>query len=325
MISKFITILKKEGMITSIITLKNHLILEVHKSLFSSNGLIIKKVHENKMYLDLSYPGISRDLAIYGTREKLEVEILKTELEQGWTVLDIGANIGYYSLLEASLVGDKGKIYALEPEPRNLKLLAKNIELNNYSNIVETYPLAVSDKSGLSKLYLSEFSNLHTMIKSNEDTISEHKSEELRFIEVKTVKVDDFLKDKGSINFIRMDIEGYECEAIDGIVKTLDDAPPPIKLLIEVHPYFYNENNRNFKLRLIKLKELGFKAKYIVSAGVACPPKIIESGYRPLKTIREGRFSRGLYKDVAMEDLINFIHFRPKIVRAVLLVKNGNN
>jgi FkbM family methyltransferase len=76
------------------------------------------------------------------------------------TVVDIGANIGYYSLIAAEPIGTDGKVYAFEPDPDNYALLVRNVELNGYRN-VETVEKAVSSESGFVTLYIdrSNFGN----------------------------------------------------------------------------------------------------------------------------------------------------------------------
>ncbi len=102
----------------------NHFRWQLHKHLLRKKTILCK-VQSNWMYLDLVNEGISRVLAIYGIREADHTQIMKRELKSGMAVLDIGSNIGYYPLLEASLVGTKGKVYAIEPDPRNIELLKK--------------------------------------------------------------------------------------------------------------------------------------------------------------------------------------------------------
>jgi FkbM family methyltransferase len=315
-VRKILKILDEEGFIELMLILKNYLILHLYKTFLSRNGVILKKIHGSKMYLDLSRPGIFETLAIYGTREKLEAEILKKELKEGMSVLDIGANIGYYTLMEALVVKDKGKVYAFEPESKNFELLNKNVKENNYFNIVRTYPFAVSDKNSIAKLYLSEQSNLHTMI---DPRILGRESFTSNFLNVKSVKIDDFLKNEPPIDFIRMDIEGYECMAIDGMVELLGKTIRHIKLLIEVHPHSYNDKELDFKKRLKILDNFGFYVKYLVSAGVAEPEMSRDFGYKPIKTVSEGRWTRGLYKNVRMKDLLDFLDNETKIVRAIFL------
>src|SRR3989344_8248708 len=104
------------------------------KYLYYTNNsrFILKEIHGNKMYLNLQDKGISKDLAINKTREELQTELVMNKVKEGMHVLDLGANIGYYALIEASLVGPKGKVYAIEPSQSNFDLLNKNIGLNQF-------------------------------------------------------------------------------------------------------------------------------------------------------------------------------------------------
>src|SRR3990172_6284836 len=124
---------------------------------FELNGLlgreyVRKRIHGNQMYLRVGDKGVSRALAIFGTREVLETEIFKRELAERMAVVDLGANIGYYTLLAASIVGASGKVYAIEPFRDNFALLQRNIQINRYDSIVETFQLAISDSIGTTRM-----------------------------------------------------------------------------------------------------------------------------------------------------------------------------
>ena len=114
------------------------------------------------MFLSLKDRGIARYLSYFGTREEDQKYILETVLKEGMTILDAGANIGYYVLLEAAGLGKYGKIYALEPSPVNFSWLRKNIRLNDLEETVEAYPIALSNRNEKMSFYLSPLSNLNT-------------------------------------------------------------------------------------------------------------------------------------------------------------------
>lgn len=157
--------------------------------------------------------------------------------------------LGYYALLESRLVGEEGKVYAIEPVPENIKLLKRNIEINQYSNI-DIFQLAVGDNNGSGFIYLFNGSNLHSMNKNNS-------FESKHSIPVKIITLDKFLEDKPYPNIIRMDTEGYEEEIIKGMKKTLS-MKKPLKIFMEFHCCLLTDGG----ISLLKtLKLAGFKVK----------------------------------------------------------------
>lgn len=181
------------------------------------------EVNGHKMFLD------SKDslcLSIYGIWEAFETELVKKEIKKGDIVLDIGANIGYYTLIFAKLVSEEGKVYAFEPDPNNFALLKKNVEINGYKNVVLVQK-AVSNKTGNLRLYLSK------------DNLADHRiynsHDERRFVEIEAVRLDDFFKNyNGKIDFIKMDIEGSEGGAIQGMFELLEKNN--VKIITEFWP-----------------------------------------------------------------------------------------
>ena len=97
---------------------------------------LVRKIHDYKLLLDLRDPGLSRDVAIRGSREEQLKYIIDRVVGPGDVVLDVGANIGYYAIMLAKRVGSSGKVYAMEPEPHNLELLQRNIDLNGVDGVM---------------------------------------------------------------------------------------------------------------------------------------------------------------------------------------------
>jgi len=204
------------------------------------------------MYLDSADLGISSDLLLDGIREVLHTETVRNEIKEGDIIVDIGANIGYYALQESKLVGDKGRVYAIEPVPENFDLLSRNITLNGYSNIV-AYNLAIGNEIGTVTM---NFDPNHRNL-SSVKTVNVHP---MKGRDIPITTLDDFLKDKPNPNVIRMDVEGFERNIIKGMEKTLDKNLP-LTLLIEIH--FGNTESPAFKAETITmlqtLKDAGFK------------------------------------------------------------------
>lgn len=276
---------------------------------------VTREFFGKKFVLDLKTHGLSKYVFIYKIREILDTEIILKEVHGDMHILEAGANIGYYVLLESSLLSNKGKIYAFEPDPRNVEVLKKNIEINNLGSMVSLYPYAVGDKDSVGKFHIYKESNMNSFVKN-----IKKKEGEGRDIDIKYIKLDSF-PEIDKVDFMRMDIEAYECFLIDGAMEFFK-RKNNIKLLIELHPDCYNEQELNFSRRLKELQNIGFKARYLISAGIARPKEIIARGYSPIKTARELKWERGLYENVKMDDLIDFLKNDKKIVRTVLLEKS---
>ncbi|MDQ3242738.1 MAG: FkbM family methyltransferase [Gemmatimonadota bacterium] len=103
------------------------------------------------MYLD---PVDSLLLSMRGIYEPAETALVQQLVGPGSTVLDIGANIGYYTLQFAELVGASGRVIAFEPDPANFELLARNTQLNGYLNVT-LVQRAASNTAGILNLHRS--------------------------------------------------------------------------------------------------------------------------------------------------------------------------
>jgi len=218
----------------------------------AKDGYVCRNVLGSRMYLDVSDPGICRDLITRGIREDWGTRVVQTLIKPGQTVVDIGANIGYYVLLECRLVGPHGRVYAIEPVPRNYELLRRNVEANRYPN-VGTFQLAVGADDGTAEMHLSHLRNWHSMLASHGTG---------QTIQVKQVSLDSFLRDKAAPALVRMDVEGYEYEIILGMSQTLARATE-LTLYIEVHPHIMGrERTRRF---LLALSEQGYEIARIAN------------------------------------------------------------
>lgn len=181
-------------------------------------------VEGHKMFLDSID---SLDLSINGVYEEFQTSIVKEKVKKGDIILDIGANIGYYTLIFAKLVGENGKVYAFEPDPTNFAILKKNVEINEYKNVI-LIPKAVSNENTKVKLYLSENN------KGDHRIFDLHDGR--KFVEVESVKLDDYFKDySGKINFIKMDIQGAEGRAVLGMCDLLN-RNKNVKIISEFWP-----------------------------------------------------------------------------------------
>jgi FkbM family methyltransferase len=263
LIEHSIKIFKKEGTRGYLLAIKNYYnsYPALHKVLyywlfskFHRRKIIIRNIQGSKMMLNLNDFGLSKQLFLNGIREPECTRIMKKILKKDMIIAEIGANIGYYTLIEASSIGKNGKIYAIEPFPSNFELLKKNIELNSYNKITELFNIAISNKTDVTKLYIDNKHNLCNMFESD------IKKE---FVKVKTKTFDDFIADKKIPDLIRMDIEGFEYYVIEGMKKTLEKCSS-CKIFIELHPFQMEQKGLDYEKPIKTLFQYGFQPIYII-------------------------------------------------------------
>jgi len=198
-------------------------------------------VDGNKMFLGDDCLKLSID----GMHERFETSLFKKIVKEGNTVLDIGAHIGYYTLLARNLVGEEGKVFAFEPSPENFNLLKKNIDVNGYGNII-TINKAVSNRLGK-----AQFSpTISTLDYTN--------NIEEKLITVDTITLDEFFNNYSSkIDVIKMDIEGSEGKAFEGMFNLLEKNKDII-IITEYCPHRLKNLGTKPKNYLDMLEEHGF-------------------------------------------------------------------
>ena len=167
-------------------------------------------------------------LVLSGSYEELNTKIFKSLVRKDMIVVDIGANVGYYTLLFSKLVGKTGKVFAFEPEPHNFSLLMENIFLVN--NFLNVYPVnkAVGHSTDKALLFPTYYRGAtHTLYSTG-------KCNEGIFVQV--TKLDDFFKETSvTVDIIKIDIDGAEPFALLGMRDVLT-RNRRIKILTEFSP-----------------------------------------------------------------------------------------
>lgn len=222
-------------------------------------------VDGNRMLLDKDD---SLRLSIVGIYEPLTVKRFQERIKKGDTVLDIGAHIGYYTLMAAKRVGKGGKVYAFEPNKDNLALLTKNITSNGHKNVV-LVEKAVSNSTKKAKLYLNPISTgMHSLIDIGDN------SKNITMVD--TVSLDDFFgKNLPQISVIKMDIEGGEYAALEGMTRLLKKSKN-LTIFTEFSPYALKKSKRSPRGFLNYLIQRGFKVYGIDEFSGKVEPVIAE-------------------------------------------------
>jgi len=178
-----------------------------------------------------------------------------SELGKGDVVVDIGANIGYYSILAAQLTGSNGKVFAFEPDKRHFEKLSNHIRLNACENVVIENK-GISDKAEKLRLYLSP------------DNSSDHATypvEGRENYEVEVVALDQYCTDRDidRVNLVKIDVQGYEPVAFEGMKETLRKNQD-IKVISEFWPDGIRRAHQDPDAYLQAFEEFGFNS-YLVT------------------------------------------------------------
>ncbi len=196
---------------------------------------------------------VDETIALQGYWEKELSEQLTKYITPGCTFLDLGANIGYHSLFVASLLKNTGAIHSFEPIKRLSEQIKNSAVENNFTNIT-VHNLALGDRSYKTEINLrdenmggsslAEYTNLNLVTISATEKIT-------------VVTLDSLLPPTTKVDVIKIDVEGFEFEALKGARKLLQAQHPVI--FMEFSPIFYNQDYATKAMEFIEfLKELGY-------------------------------------------------------------------
>jgi FkbM family methyltransferase len=194
------------------------------ESMTSLERLLTRETQGIKILIDPKDPGVSASIMLFGMAEPPVTEVFKRITKPGMTVLDIGANIGWYTLLGAKLVGQNGRVISVEPEQRNFETLSRSIAMNKFQNI-RLINACMTDTAGEVKLYLSTSNpGGHSIVFETKD-----------YIECQGLTVDQILEDQSRIDIMKIDAESAEPLILRGANELLN-ADLPLHIIIEYSP-----------------------------------------------------------------------------------------
>jgi len=253
------------------------------------------------MYLDASDMGLCRSLILFGTREVDHKILLEKIAKPGMNVLDIGANIGYYALMELGLIGREGKLIAVEPSPKNIEILKKNLELNGFSD-VQIVDGAISDKSERKDFHLAEQGNLNTFHAIG--TGLKHLTGEV--VEVTSYTVPQVIGAEEQLDLIRMDVEGHEVEVMEGMLDDVRSGSLEPIIIFETHLSRYGEEH-DMGAVLKNYFDAGYKTRYLASSWEGGTQIVESRGYKGSDPIPTDGVHRKIFENIKDKDAIDFI------------------
>lgn len=200
----------------------------------------------NNLYY-LSYPLYKPLYFSYkNISDRKKIAIIRKYLKPGMRVLDIGANIGYYTRLFSKSVGSEGKVYAFEPDNINFEHLKKNVK--NFDNVIALHK-AVGEETRITKLYHSKEMNV--------DHQTYDGGENRKVTEIEMISIDQYLAVSEQIDFIKLDIQGYDFFAVKGMQEIIKRSKK-VAIFGEFWPYALKKAGIDAEEYIKLLEDIGF-------------------------------------------------------------------
>jgi FkbM family methyltransferase len=173
---------------------------------------------------------VSRRIRAEGIWEPFETSLVLRLLRPGDVCVDVGANVGYFSVLAASVVGAQGAVFAFEPDPDNYRLLQANVALNDQDHCITAIEAALSDATGEGQLFLSA------------DNLDDHQvyagDEQRNSVHIALLDGGQSLAGRlQRIDLLKVDTQGSEYQVMTGLVPLLTKLAQPPRIIIELTPH----------------------------------------------------------------------------------------
>jgi FkbM family methyltransferase len=165
-----------------------------------------------------------------GYYERLELEAFREVCRSSGTIIDVGGNIGLYSVVGGLAMPKGGRLYSFEPIAENISYLRRNVSLNELEQTVVPIDAAVGDQNGRMTIYLAENTAIHSAAPRD----ARHK-ENFRLVD--QVSLDSYLAENGitDVDALKIDVEGFEGRVLAGAAKVIKDQMPT--LFVEYIPF----------------------------------------------------------------------------------------
>lgn len=225
----------------------------VHRALRSTIPESLR-IPEGVLFLNRDDPAISAALAM-GAYERRETDLFRGLVRPGMVVLDVGANLGLYTVVAARLAGPAGRVIAFEPDAENVALLRRNVEANGLATVV-CERIALSDREGDVSLHVSpDNKGEHTILPGVLDGATT--------ATVRATTVDRYLAAHGiaRLDLVKVDIQGAEPIVLDGMGDTLRRDRPV--LFLEFYPHGIRKAGRDPLAMLRTLESHGYRLAHV--------------------------------------------------------------
>jgi FkbM family methyltransferase len=198
---------------------------------------------------------------LQGGREGFMADLFERSVEPGSVVADVGANVGFFTLLAARRVGADGAVYAFEPDSRNVRRLRANLARNGVEGVVTVVPKALSAADGVERFYVRDAGDVSSLYADEPYD---------RIEEVATLAGDRFFAEARAFDVVKIDVEGHEPAVLAGLAQSLQR--PGIRLFVEYNPGALEAAGTQPEALGELLREAGFSVQVIDEEARALRP-----------------------------------------------------
>jgi FkbM family methyltransferase len=196
---------------------------------------------------------------VTGTYERGTVALIRRIMGQDMTLVDLGANIGYFSLVAAQTMGGAGRVYSFEPDPDTYNILERNVTANGFDNVIEAISAAIADHEGT-----ATFHQYVNDAGSSSLTLRELPIRDSIMVEVTTLDLWAEARGWPDIDIVKMDIEGAEVAALNGM-REVSSKNEGLRLIIEFNAEALGSASSGHEELFASLRELGFKKLFVIN------------------------------------------------------------
>ncbi len=214
--------------------------------------LLVEDADVGPILIDPIDSGVGHEIRLTKSWEPGEGRFIRAFLRPGMNAIDVGANIGYFTLLMARAVAPVGRVLAIEAEPENFRLLRANVERNDLAH-VELLPVAAYRAPGLMRITRNDANRGGSQVAGP--------AGDRTAWPVQAVRLDDVLHPDAVIDFVKIDVEGLDHTVIQGLEKTLQRWAPTI--LVELNPGAIEVHGESVDEVLRLYRELGYELKLL--------------------------------------------------------------
>jgi FkbM family methyltransferase len=220
---------------------------------------LTRTVHDHLMFVLARDLSLAPWLMLDGIWEPATTEVFLRLVQPGMTVVDAGANVGYFTLLAARAVGERGRVHAFEPDPELFELLSDNVEVNGYTGRVTLHRAALGAAAGRTTFHATKRHRGNGSVIARLDQLGDNRGE-TRTFDVDVTTIDGCGLER--VDLLKVDAEGSEPWVFRGAAATIARSGP-MSAVVEFWPSFFAKAGEDARRFLEERRREGFTLERI--------------------------------------------------------------